>query len=107
MKNNKLLTLVLLFAMSFQVLHAYAIDVLDTHACEVSEYVHEFSHSSIGRDTQKHDICDIHFEFHTAFIVPQNITIKQIDSMQDKPYSPINEYKYDASRNFLKPPKFL
>ena len=106
MKRKDILTFLLLFTMSFQVLHAYVIDALDTHSCQVNEYVHEFSQSSSG-DTQKHDICDIHFEFHTAFIIPQNVTIKQTDYLQEKPYSLINDYEYDASRNFLKPPRFL
>ncbi len=106
MKRKNILTFLLLFVMSFQVLHAYAIDMLDTDACQVNEYVHEFSPSSSG-DNPKHDICDIHFGFHTAFIIPQNVNIAQTDYLQEKPYSLIHDYEYDASRNFLKPPRFL
>jgi len=40
---KKILTLVLLFVMSFEVVHAFAIDILDTHKYQVSEYVEEFS----------------------------------------------------------------
>ncbi len=29
--------------MSFAVVHTFAIDILDTHKCQVSEYVEEFS----------------------------------------------------------------
>ncbi len=29
--------------MSFEVVHTFAIDILDTHKCQVSEYVEEFS----------------------------------------------------------------
>jgi len=106
MKRKNIFTFLLLFAMSFQVLHAFAIDMLDTHECQVSEYVHEFSQTS-NENNLEHDICDIHFEFHTAFLIPQNVTIKQTDYIQDKPYSLINEYEYNASRNFLKPPRSL
>ena len=67
MKKN-LLTLVLLFVMSFQVVHAFAIDILDTHKCQVSEYVEEFS-QAVHLD-KPNDICNIHANFHLAFLIP-------------------------------------
>ena len=103
MKNKKILTFLLLLAMSFQVLHAYVIDELDTHACAVSEYVLEFS-QPVNFD-EPNDICNIHSEFHISFLVPKNLTLSQEISLQEQPFSHLVSYDYDATKTFLIPPR--
>ncbi len=105
MKNKNVLTLVLLFVMSFQVVHAFAIDMLDTHQCQVSEYVDEFSSS--GELEYDGDVCSIHASFHHSFLVPQNLELTQTQKLQEQPYSHLISYDYDATQTFLIPPRLV
>ena len=102
MKKNKLLTFLLLLAMSFQVVHAFAIDALDTHSCEVSEYVVEFS-QPISDDITG-DICNIHSEFHNTFLVPEQILIAQKVNFSQKPSTKLLSYEYTSYDKTVKPP---
>ena len=88
--------------MSFQVLHAYAIDMLDTHECEVDEYVVEFSHPI--SDDMSGDICNIHSSFHIAFLVPEPINFPVNTDSPESPQTFIKSYDYDAPKTFLIPP---
>jgi len=103
MKRKQILTFLLLLAMSFQVLHAFAIDALDSHSCEVSEYVVEFS-QPISDDITG-DICKIHAEFHTAFIIPENIVLTKETSPSEKPLSSVQIYEFSSNQHLLKPPR--
>jgi len=104
MKNNKLITFVLLFAISFSTLHAFAIDYLDTDQCNTSEYIAEFSNESTHHNYKSGDICSVHYLFHAAFIIPvYNDFISDINS-EDKPLSTQSIYTYNNLENFLKPP---
>lgn len=105
MKNKNILTLVLLFVMSFQVVHAFAIDMLDTHQCQVSEYVDEFSPS--GEHEYDGDVCSIHAGFHHSFLIPQNLELIQRHRLQEQPYSHLTSYEYDATKTFLIPPRLV
>jgi len=102
MKKKKLLSLLVLFMMSFQVVHAYAIDMLDTHECEVDEYVVEFSQPI--SDDLSGDICNFHSSFHIAFLVPEPILISLKSDSPESPQSFIKSYDYDAIKTFLIPP---
>ncbi len=102
MKNKKLLTLLLLFMMSFQVVHAYAIDMLDTHECNVDEYVEEFS-QPISHDVSD-DICNLHSSFHIVFLVPETILFPLNTDSPESPQTFIKSYDYDAQKTFLIPP---
>ncbi len=87
--------------MGFNVVHAYVIEALDTHPCQVSEYVHDVSGSSEIADD---DICHLHHFFHIAYILPE-IDVKLSHKTFDvKPYSNIRIYEYNSYDNFLKPP---
>jgi len=89
--------------MSFSIVHAYAIEMLDTHQCHVGEYVQEFS-QPINDDVSE-DICNIHYEFHTAFIIPESIKISQKITFNEALFSQIDKYDYTAYDNLLRPPK--
>ena len=104
MKDNKLVTLVLLFAISFSTLHAFAIDFLDTDQCSTSEYVEEIANGSAHHEHESGDICSVHYLLHTVFIVPVHYEfISEIDA-EDKPLSKQSAYTYNNLQNFLKPP---
>jgi len=105
MKNKNILTLVLLFVMSFQVVHAFAIDMLDTHQCQVSEYVDEFSFNLA--DEYKNDVCSIHAGFHHSFIIPEYTYLVSDKLIKELPQAFIESYEYDGTKNFLKPPRTL
>ncbi len=102
MKKKKLLSLLVLFMMSFQVVHAYAIDMLDTHECEVDEYVVEFSQPI--SDHVSDDICNLHASFHIPFLLPQAILFPINTDSPESPQSFIKSYDYDAPKTFLIPP---
>ncbi len=100
--KKKILTFVLLLAMSFQVVHAFVIDALDTHACEVSEYVVEFS-QPISDDISG-DICNIHSEFHNTFLVPPQMFLSHKITISEKPFSKLLSYEYISYDYTVKPP---
>ena len=102
-EKKKYTHFLLLMAMSLQVLHAYAIDALDTHACEVSEYVVEFS-QPISDDIAG-DICNIHAEFHNTFLVPENLVLSKEKQLSQSPQSFIKIYKFTSNQNLLRPPR--
>ena len=89
--------------MSFQILHAFAIDALDTHSCEVSEYVVEFS-QPISDDIAG-DICNIHSEFHSVFLIPENTVLQTNTQTSENPHSYIKIYKFSSKQNLLRPPR--
>lgn len=103
MKNKNILTLILLFVMSFQVVHAFAIDMLDTHECQVNEYVEEFT-PSVEVD-HSDDVCSICAAFHHSFIIPEYTFIKREILSRELPQAFIKSYNYNPTKNFLKPPR--
>ncbi|MDF1876307.1 hypothetical protein JHD47_00570 [Sulfurimonas sp. SAG-AH-194-L11] len=103
MKNKRVLTLLLLFVMSFQVVHALAIDMLDTHKCQVNEYVSEFT-QAVHVD-EPNDICNMHSAFHLSFLIPTNLELIQTDKVQELPFSKLVSYDYDGTQTFLIPPR--
>ncbi|QOP44792.1 hypothetical protein [Sulfurimonas paralvinellae] len=99
--KNRLLTLFLLLSMSFNIAHAYVIEVLDTHSCHVSEYVHDLNDNS---ETSDNDICHMHHFFHIAIILPEIINELSDKGFTQKPSSNTKTYEYNSYDNFLKPP---
>ena len=101
MKKIKLINLILLFALSFSALHAFAIDVLDSNV-HVAEYVSEISGEDENHDSKS--ICQIHHIFHTLFILPQNISlISEIKTLKVVLKSD-KKYNFSDSQKFFKPP---
>ena len=102
MKTRKIVNFLVLLAMSFSTLHAYAIDLLDSDHCEVSEYVQEFSQP--GDHDQSGDICQIHHEFHIAFVMPEVTIIPTEPHFSSAPMSTLAIHDFTSLKNFLKPP---
>lgn len=101
--KKRVLTLVLLLSIGFNVAHAYVIEALDTHPCHVSEYVHEF-HNDTSAPTD--DICHLHHFFHIVFLIPQIDFAVGDNYVPSQPLSETELYSYTPDTNFLKPPIF-
>jgi len=105
MKKNKFIVLLLLFAISFSTLHAFAIDFLDTDKCNVSEYVEEIANESAHHDEHESgDVCSVHYLFHIAFILPSSEDFISSKFLHDNPLFTHLNYNYNNKENFLKPP---
>ena len=102
MKTRKLISVLLLMAMGFSGLHAYAINFLDENHCEVHQYVQEFSQESTHND--KHDVCNIHHAFHIAFVLPEVTLLPSQGQFSSATVTTLNRHDYQPSKNFLKPP---
>jgi len=102
MKQGRIHIFILLFSMSFTIVHAFAIDMLDTHECQINEYVQEFSQPISDFDSD--DICNIHHGFHMAFIIPINLILSTHPLRNSKPQSFDKLYKYTAYETEIKPP---
>lgn len=93
------LTLLLLLSIGFNVTHAYVIESLDTHPCQVGEYLHEF-----GNATESDDICSLHHFFHIAFILPISDALLSEAQFRAKPSIEEHFYTCNSYKDFLKPP---
>lgn len=67
MKN--IITLSILLALSFSIVHEFVFTSFDDNKCSVSEFV-----SELDAPTGSDDICDIHYEYHQAYIFAQEQT---------------------------------
>ena len=102
MKTKNILTILLLLSMSFSIIHAYAIEILDTDKSHLSEYILDNSHT----DTKHNDkVCDIHNAFHTVFILPSKINLNRDISTSQKPLFTPKNYTYNSLQNLLRPPR--
>jgi hypothetical protein len=101
--NKRLLTLLLLLVMGFNIAHAYVIEVFDTHPCSMSEYVHDIN-DVLQNDMTESDICHIDHFFHIAFILPELEISLSRSNFAHLPFSNIQRYEYNSYDNFLKPP---
>lgn len=99
MKIKSIITLALLFAMSFSVLHEYAFAFYDEDHCSVTEYVNELqTPSSHG------DICDVHFGYHGTYILLSQ-WLYQLEIPRGGLFSNTNEsYLSYNSSELYKPP---
>jgi len=94
-----IITLALLFSFAFSTVHEFAFAFYDTNHCSVSEYVDELDSPS------KHDdICDTHFEYHHAYLLPQTDIVLHKNSENSKPTFYKESYKFLANLDFIKPP---
>jgi hypothetical protein len=105
MKTKKLLSLLLLFALSFSIIHEFAIALYeDSHShCDVVHYIKEFSEPVCDTDDQN-NLCVSHYLFHISFILSNPvklITGKQVSSV---PKSNSFFYPTLIPQTFLKPP---
>ena len=110
MKIKSFITLSLLLAISFSIVHEYAFAFYDDNHCNTAEYVEEFkgpvahdidSHESSGHED---DICDIHFEYHQAFLLLPNAASFQDYSLCSNISIEKETYKSQINKKSIKPP---
>ena len=102
MKKNRILTLLLLIAFSFQITHAFVVDMFETHEHIASEYVEEFSH--LNDSDASSDICDIHAAFHIAFLVPSNTSLLERKKTSETPLLFSKSYTFYTYETSIRPP---
>ena len=102
MNIQKTISIVLLIAMSFSSLHAYAITLLDEDHCSVSEYVQEIQQASLSESSG--DVCDVHHEFHVLYLLPETSACVDDVSSIDTEISASETYTFYLQDNVLQPP---
>lgn len=96
---KKIVNFILLFVITFSTLHEYAYAAYDKDTCTVSEYVEEISFPS-----SHDDMCDIHFEYHQAYLLPE-VSPLAYNSNIDKNNKIINlAYNFKTNIEFFIPP---
>ena len=111
MKRIKsMITFSLLFALSFSIVHEYAFAFYDEEHCNTAEYVQELQgpviHETESHDINKqiHDICDIHFEYHQAFVLLPNMPVLQNHDLRSNIILTKETYQFHSNLKFIKPP---
>ncbi len=100
MKIKSFVTLSLFFALSFSIVHEFAFASFhDEHCNSVSEYVHELQSPS-----EHGDVCDTHFEYHQAYLLPQHAAFMQHNTMAQNSIFESENYTFHINLDFLKPP---
>lgn len=100
MKTKRLISLALLLALSFGIIHEYAFAMLDNNHCSASEYINELDNPS-----SHNDICDIHFEYHQSiFLLSQNIILPKIEKNDFVTNFEDESYYFYNPLEFFKPP---
>lgn len=99
MKIKSMLPLILLFVMSFSLVHEYVFASYDNNHCSVSEYISELEVPS-GHG----DICDIHYEYHHAYLLPQYSILAQMNSTNSLLSQKKESYIFQTNLKFFKPP---
>lgn len=102
MKIRKLISIVLLAALSFSTMHAFAISFLDDDHCSVTEYVHEINAGS--EHEIDGDVCDVHHEFHTLFLLPETIPVTDEYQPIATELSAAEYYTFYLQTHVLQPP---
>ena len=100
MKAKKTILGLLLLAFSVSIVHEYIFTILDRDKCSVVEYVHEHD-----KPSQKGNICDIHYEYHHSFIVPQQKLVFKLPHISFKPSFLPKGYISQILFDHFKPPK--
>lgn len=102
MNSKKIWSLLLLFAISFSVVHDYTFAVLDNKHSSIEAYVAELSSPVMGEQADM--LCDIHFEYHVPYIFLDNripfhiVATKNGFFAYDKIFISLDYF------NFFKPP---
>ena len=99
MKFKSIITFSILLALSFSITHEFTFTLFDENKCSVSEFVSEFD-APTGVD----DLCDIHCEYHQAYMSSiLNTSMFQIYKVSDLQ---INQESYEQkiTQDLIIPP---
>ncbi len=110
MKIKSFITFSLLLAVSFSIVHEYAFAFYDDQHCNTAEYVQELQgpvtleagpHESSGHTE---DICDIHFEYHQAFLLLPVSSFFQDHDLRSPVVLTKETYLFQTHLKSIKPP---
>lgn len=99
MKLKSMVTLALLFVMSFSLIHEYVFAYYDDDHCSATEYVAE-----LEGPTEHGDICDIHYEYHSTYILPQSDAKFNPIQISYNQISKNDSYLFKTYSKIIKPP---
>lgn len=110
MKIKSFITLSLLLAISFSIVHEYAFAFYDDAHCNTTEYVQELqgpiTHGIDSHELSKceDDICEIHFEYHQAFLLLPDPSLLQDHDLRSNIILTKETYQFQTNLKFIKPP---
>jgi len=104
MYSRKIISILLLMAVSFSTLHAFTIVLLDEDHCSVIEYVQEIEQASSSEFSG--DVCDVHHEFHVLYLLPEPTeTLLNTQGISTN-ISMTESYTFYLQNTILQPPIF-
>jgi hypothetical protein len=109
MKIKSFVTFSLLLAISFSIVHEYAFAFYDEH-CNVTAYVEELQGSAVCTTVTGEscicddDMCDIHFEYHQAFLLLSESALFQVYNLRSDIILTKESYQFQTHLKFIKPP---
>ncbi len=100
MKIRSLVTLALLFVLSFSIVHEYVFALHESeHHTTVTEYI-----SELEVPPNHNDVHDIHFEYHQTYLLSEDTTLPNLEHNSLKIATVKESYHFQIYLNFLKPP---
>lgn len=99
MKIKNVVTLALLFVLSFSIVHEFVYAYVDDEHCSTAEYFAE-----LEGPTNHGDICDTHYEYHTTYILPQIDTMYYSIEINKNEISKNDSYLFKTYLKIIKPP---
>ncbi len=90
---------ILLFVLSFSIVHAYVFTFFEDGHSTVSEYV-----SGLERPPNHGDICDIHFEYHKSYLLSDTLKIVVIEEHKSLNFLQERMYSFQTNRELFRPP---
>lgn len=99
MIRKKIVLSVLLFLMGFSLVHEYYFAAFDEGHSSVGEYIQELESPSDHKD-----LCDIHYEYHLSYILPQKNAVTYETSSSAALVFSHKRYDFEPKHNFFKPP---
>ncbi len=100
MKIKNIIVPILLFVLSFAIVHEYTFSLLEDEHCSVVEYVNEIN----GQSSHHGDTCDIHFEYHQAFLLSEAVRIPNIKYFKAPSSFNKETYTFKTKIDFFRPP---
>ena len=90
-------------------MHEYAFAFYDDEHCNTTEYIEEFQGPVVLTDSHESgehedDICDIHFEYHQAFLLLPDTTLLHDYDLRSNITLAKETYPFQTNQKFIKPP---
>ena len=106
MKLKSLITLSLMLALSFSIIHEYAFTFYDDEHCNTAEYVQEFQGPNLHNNypDSRNDLCDVHYGYHHPCILSQYDILSHIGTTNFFTIPKDDLYHFKNYSKTIKPP---